>query len=101
MASRSVFEKYENNFKLVPFSSGTIIKISGEPTIKQVKELVKKCAGGKYDALIGIGGGSVLDTAKAIKNSIDLPLIVSPTTPSSGSEATPYALVVDKKTYSL
>lgn len=95
--SKSVAEKHKDHLEANPFSGGTIIKIKGEPTIKQIKELTKKCSNGKYDALIGVGGGSVLDTAKAIKNHLDLPLIVSPATPSSGSETTPYALIIDEK----
>lgn len=98
--SQTVAERFEKQFKTAPFSGGVVIKNNGEPTEQRIKFLIEKCARGKYDALIGIGGGSVLDLIKIIKKDRDLPLIVAPTTPSSGSETTPYALLINNQTKS-
>jgi len=40
--------------------------VSGEPTVAMVKKGVEQARGAKCDLVIGIGGGSVLDTAKVI-----------------------------------
>ncbi|MGB2403522.1 MAG: phosphonoacetaldehyde reductase [Akkermansiaceae bacterium] len=75
----------------------------------------------KYDVIIAVGGGSIIDTAKLLKAfwfdpktidkhldtadklpSCELPLIAIPTTAGSGSEATRFAVLYrDRKKYSV
>lgn len=100
IVSGAVAKKFDKQLKTAPFSQGIVVKNTGEPTEKLVKLLIKRCTGSKYDSVIGIGGGSTLDLAKAIKKEVDLPLIISPSTPSSGSETTPYVLMVNDQTKS-
>ncbi|MDO9188949.1 MAG: iron-containing alcohol dehydrogenase [Sulfurimicrobium sp.] len=87
-----------------------IFKVNGEPSPQLVDEAVAALRGGKFDVVLGIGGGSVLDAAKAIAgllgpgNSVmdhlegvgpelpyhgpSTPFIAVPTTAGTGSEAT-------------
>jgi len=85
-------------------------EIETEPTIKIMMNATETVRSNKYDFVIGLGGGSCMDTAKAaaimatnegnIKNyagkykvkNKTLPKILIPTTAGTGSEAT-YALV--------
>ena len=90
-------------------------EISGEPTDRMVEEGVKRYREADCDFLIGIGGGSPLDSAKAIaamsvsEGKIadymgeeidgDLPPVVAiPTTAGTGSEATKFTVITDTET---
>lgn len=87
--------------------------MTGEPTSLDVHRAVSAFRSATYDTVIGVGGGSSLDTAKvvAVLGSTGLPLsaiygngragtrkirlVLVPTTAGTGSEATPNALFID------
>lgn len=94
-------------------------KIEPEPCIETVEAMVDLLENEKPDHVVAIGGGSIMDAAKAAfltyqggggvsnyfgvnvfsKNNPEVKLrkvICFPTTSGTGSEATPYANVVDK-----
>ncbi len=95
--------------------SWQIFHTSGEPTIESIKDGIRKARDLKIDALLAIGGGSVIDTGKAISamltNPGELedylenvgqgkpiinkgkPLIAIPTTAGTGSEVTRNAVI--------
>jgi alcohol dehydrogenase len=93
------------------------VKKPGEPTIDVVDEAASALASSGADAVIAIGGGSVLDTAKSARlcaqlgttfreflagdRSIptpSLPLICVPTTAGTGSEVSGGAVITDSAT---
>ena len=43
-----------------------LVQVRGEPTLKTVAEAASQARNAKCDVVIGLGGGSVLDTAKAV-----------------------------------
>jgi alcohol dehydrogenase class IV len=87
-----------------------------DPTVSAVEAGVEFLKSGTHDCVIGLGGGSSIDTAKAIavlaahggkmrdykaphdQNEPGLPIIAIPTTAGTGSEATRFTIVTDEET---
>lgn len=85
-----------------------------EPTVASIQSGVDKAKQGDYDCLVALGGGSPIDSAKAISilarfggvmrdykfprimNELGLPIIAIPTTAGTGSEATRFTIITDE-----
>jgi alcohol dehydrogenase class IV len=92
--------------------------ISAEPTVAQFESLLSAARAAGADAVAGLGGGSVLDTAKLVAALLDskqtvqqcfgsgnlqprtTPLLCIPTTAGTGSEVSPNAILLDEETAS-
>jgi alcohol dehydrogenase len=93
------------------------VKSPGEPTIDVVDDAAQALAANGADAVVAIGGGSVLDTAKAARlcaqlgrrfaeflagdrtiPAPSLPLLCIPTTAGTGSEVSGGAVIADDAT---
>jgi alcohol dehydrogenase class IV len=87
-----------------------------DPTTESVYAALALCREGNYDCVVALGGGSSLDTAKAVAvlaehggsvrdykvpRQVDsgLPIIAIPTTAGTGSEATRVAVITDTETH--
>ncbi|HYG76002.1 MAG TPA: iron-containing alcohol dehydrogenase [Planctomycetota bacterium] len=92
-------------------------RVQENPTTKNVAEAVAAARSGDIDFIIGLGGGSSMDTAKGANfiytnggkmadywgvnkaSKAMLPLIAIPTTAGTGSECQSFALIADEETH--
>lgn len=86
-----------------------------EPSVASIQAGVEQVRNNQYDSIIALGGGSPIDSAKAIAilgkfggvmqdykfprnvSEIGLPIIAIPTTAGTGSEATKFTIITDEK----
>lgn len=91
-----------------------VIKDAGEPTFQLADELAQRVRDARHGAVVGIGGGSALDVAKAARIIADqggvgrdfadgrttpapptIPLVLCPTTSGTGSEVSGASVLTD------
>jgi alcohol dehydrogenase len=96
----------------------TFAKAPGEPTVELVERAAAALADARCDAVVAIGGGSAMDTAKAARlvagqggpymrfagggvayEPPRIPLVCVPTTAGTGSEVSGGAVITDERTH--
>ncbi|MDR0798148.1 MAG: iron-containing alcohol dehydrogenase [Dysgonamonadaceae bacterium] len=111
---RSVVDTLSPSFDNLFIRTQSLEYAFGEPTVGYFHSLLKEAREFRPDCVVGIGGGSVLDTAKLIAALLDskqktgdvfgknllsgrnIGLICVPTTSGTGSEVSPNAILLDE-----
>lgn len=114
MVSSGLASRLSEQLLAAGLSSRIFAGVEPDPTEAVIAAAVEFLAQGSHDCVIGLGGGSPIDTAKAVAllaltggrmrdfkapNQQDdgaLPVIAIPTTAGTGSEATRFTVVTDE-----
>lgn len=70
---------------------------SGECSLTEIDHLVELVTNQKFDGVIGVGGGKVLDLVKAVTHLVKKPSVLIPTLASNCSPWTPISVIYDEQ----
>ena len=102
MYKLGITKKFENIFNKKNIEYKIFDEVEVDPSFEVVDKALNKVIDFLPNIIVTLGGGSSLDTAKAIKyfvkkSGLSIPLIALPTTSGTGSEVSSYAVLTDKK----
>lgn len=105
LRSNGMIESIETALKNRNIAYDIFSDIHPDPDIHTVSSGIRKMLELKADTIIAMGGGSVIDTAKAVryiienqnKEELHIGLIAIPTTSGTGSEMTSFSVITDNE----
>jgi glycerol dehydrogenase len=72
------------------------VDFSGECSPEEIDRVSGEARDGGADAIVGIGGGKTMDTAKAVAHPAELPLVIVPTIASTDAPTSSLSVVYDE-----
>ena len=71
------------------------VAFTGECSLSEIERIASEHKDGNYGAIIGLGGGKAIDTAKSVSLRMDIPLFVIPTIASTDAPCSGMSILYD------
>ncbi len=98
LASSTVTGKVIPTFgSRIPLNMINTETFRGECCEEEIQRILEIVLSGKYDVMIGMGGGKVIDTAKIVADRASIPVIIIPTIASTDAPCSGCAVVYSEK----
>lgn len=96
LTSKGNHERLKDVFNLISLRedfSTLIVDFEGECTMAEIDRLKHICKENEITVIAGVGGGKVIDTAKAVSHFMNLGLVIVPTTASSDAPCSALSII--------
>lgn len=100
IASRNTYERVgktiEESMKDVEGLKVVFSPFGGECTINEISNAVEECKKSGCNIVLAAGGGKTIDTAKAVADNLNLPIVVVPTVASNDAPCSGIAVIYNE-----
>ena len=68
-------------------------KFNGECSMSEINRILDVCRSGGIDVIVGVGGGKIFDTAKAVAYYLESPVVIAPTIASTDAPCSALSVI--------
>lgn len=94
---KRVGEIIEKSMKDIENSKVVFLPFSGECTLNEINNAVEECKMSGCNIIVAAGGGKTIDTAKAVADNLNMPIVVVPTIASNDAPCSGIAVIYNEE----
>ena len=94
---KRVGEIIEKSMKDIEDSKVVFSAFGGECTVNEINHAVEECKKSCCDIVLAAGGGKTIDTAKAVADKLNMPIVIVPTIASNDAPCSGIAIIYNEE----